>query len=269
MRREQIRIALEEAVKLGTHKEFVIVGSLSVLGLKEVPPEMMSMSIDIDFFPLHDQTHVQEISAELGEDSSFHESHGYYLDPISADVLVLPPGWMERMVLHEFGDLSVYFLDVNDTAISKYVRSADNDFRWIDAGFEAGILDLDKIDARAKFSMDYPGEDDKRRVRNGIESHRAAMKDSGALRMDLLDTIRARPDARIANLIDDDYVYTGLILHSSDDRVVQEVGKAVIVIHDSTSWDFIPSVGDTCIVSYSDGECQIIHDADSPGPCPV
>lgn len=269
MRREQIRIALEEAVKLGPHKEFVVVGSLSVLGLKEVPPEMMSMSIDIDFFPLRDQTHVQEISAELGEDSLFHESHGYFLDPISAEVLVLPPGWMERMILHEFGDLSVYFLDVNDTAISKYVRSAENDFRWIDAGFEAGIPDLDKIDARAKFSMDYPDEDDKRRVRNGIESHRAAMKESGVLRMDLLDAIRSRPDARIATLIDDDYVYSGLILHSSDNRVVQEVDKAVIVIHDSTTWDYSPSAGDTCSVTYCDGACQIISADKSPGPRPA
>lgn len=49
MRREQLRKALEAAAELGHHHEFVIAGSLSVLGLKEVPPEMMSMSIDIDF----------------------------------------------------------------------------------------------------------------------------------------------------------------------------------------------------------------------------
>jgi len=36
MRREHIRIALNEASKLGPHKEFVVVGSLSVLGVKEV-----------------------------------------------------------------------------------------------------------------------------------------------------------------------------------------------------------------------------------------
>jgi hypothetical protein len=269
MRREQIRIALEEAVKLGPHKEFVVAGSLAVLGLKEVPPEMMSMSIDIDFFPLHDQTHVQDINAELGEDSSFHESHGYFLDPISASILVLPPGWMERMVLHEFGDLRIYFLDVNDTAISKYVRSADNDFRWIDAGLEAGILDLDKIDARAKFSVDYPGEDDKRRVRNGIESHRAALKASGVLRMDLLEAIRARPEAKIATLIDDDYTYSGPIVFSSEDRVVQEVSNAVMVIHDSTDWDYLPEVGSTFTVTYRDGISSLIAEGDSPAPRPA
>jgi hypothetical protein len=253
MRHEQIRLALEEAAKLGPHKEFVIAGSLSVLGLKEVPPEMMSISIDIDFFPLHEQTHVQEICNELGEYSLFHETNGYFLDPISSSILVLPPGWMDRLVMHQFGDLRVYFLDVNDTAISKYVRSAENDFRWIDAGLEAGILDLDKIDARAQFNMDYPGAEDRRRVRNGIASHRAAMKGSGTLRQDLLAAIRSRPDARIAALIDDDHVYSGRILFSADDRAVQEVGGGVLVVHDSSGWEFEPDAGETYIVSYRDG----------------
>jgi hypothetical protein len=84
MRREQIRHALEEASKLGHHTEFVIAGSLSVLGLLEVPPDLMSVSIDIDFFPLNDPSHVQDIIGEIGEDSAFHQANGYFLDPISS-----------------------------------------------------------------------------------------------------------------------------------------------------------------------------------------
>ncbi|NYE63161.1 hypothetical protein FHW58_004389 [Duganella sp. 1224] len=161
MRREQILLALKEAAKCGPHTEFVIAGSLSVLGLKALPPELMSMSIDIDFFPLRDPTHVQDIVDELGEDSVCHEQHGYYLDPISSGILVLHPGWMERLVMLEFGSIRAYFLDVNDTAISKYVRSAENDFRRIDAGLEAGVLDFDIIEGRAQFEVDYPGKDDR------------------------------------------------------------------------------------------------------------
>lgn len=217
MRREQILFALEAAAKYGPHTEFVIAGSLSVLGLKEVPPEMMSMSIDIDFFPLHDPTHIQDIATELGEDSAFHEQHGYYLDPISSSILVLPPGWMDRLVMLRFGGIHAYFLDVNDTAISKYVRSAENDFRWIDAGLEAGLLDLDIIEGRAQFGMDYPGEDDKRRVHNGI-------------------------------------------------RVVQEVEPDVFVIHDSSSWDGTPMVGQKVNVIYHEGVATVERMArPSPG----
>lgn len=253
MRREQIRRALEAAAKLGPHTEFVIAGSLSVLGFKEVPPEMMSMSIDIDFFPLRDPTHVHDVTDLLGEDSEFHEKNGYFLDPITSNIMVLPPGWMERLVKLDFGDVQVYFLEVNDAAISKYVRSAENDFRWIDTGLEAGILDLDTIAARAQFGIDYPGDEDKRKVQNGIASHRAALKDGGALRRDLLAFLRTRLDNRIANIIDDHYSYGGAILFVGDDRSVQQIEPGVLVIHDSSTWLFEPATGERCNVEYQDG----------------
>ena len=257
MRREQILLALKEAARCGSHTEFVIAGSLSVLGLKEVPPEMMSMSIDIDFFPLHDQAHVQEIAAELGEDSAFHEQHGYYLDPISSSILVLPPGWMERLVMLEFEGIRAYFLDVDDTVISKYVRSAENDFRWIDAGLEAGLLNLDIIEGRAQFGVYYPGEDDKRRVSNGIRSHRAARNEDGTLRHELLATLRLYPQASIANLLNDDHQYTGEILYSDANRVIQEVEPDTLVIHDSSNWDVSLIVGQSYNVSYDEGVATV------------
>lgn len=257
MRREQILLALKEAARCGRHTEFVIAGSLSVLGLKEVPPELMSISIDIDFFPLRDPTHVQDIVAELGEDSAFHEQHGYFLDPISSSILVLPRGWMERLVMLEFGAIHAYFLDVNDTAISKYVRSAENDFRWIDAGLEAGLLDLDIIEGRAQFGVDYPGEDDKRRVHNGIRSHRAARNEDGTLRHELLAILRSYPQVRIANLSDDDHHYTGDILYAAVNRVVQEVEPDVLVIHDASSWDGTPMVGQKVSVIYHEGVATV------------
>lgn len=253
MRREQIRLALEAAAKLGPHREFVIAGSLSVLGFKEVPPDMMSMSIDIDFFPLHDPTHIQEVTDLLGEDSEFHEKNGYFLDPITSNIMVLPPRWMERLVKLDFGHVQAYFLEVNDTAISKYVRSAENDFRWIDAGLEAGILDLDTIAARAQFGIDYPGDEDKRKVQNGIASHRAALKDGRALRRDLLAFLRARPDDRIVSTIDDHHSYDGAILFVSDDRSVQQIEPGVLVIHDSSMWLHWPVIGERHNVEYRDG----------------
>ncbi|PHV08175.1 hypothetical protein CSQ96_05770 [Janthinobacterium sp. BJB412] len=265
MRRKQIRLALEAAAKLGPHTEFVIAGSLSVLGFIALPPKMMSMSIDIDFFPLRDQTHVQEIAEVLGEDSAFHEVNGYYLDPITSDILVLPPGWMDRLVPLRLGSVRAYFLDVNDTAISKYARSAENDFRWIDAGLEAGILDLDKIEARAQFGLEYPGDEDRRKVRNGIAAHRAALKAGSGLRRDLLHFLRSRPDDRIENTIDDEHSYSGTVQFVSDDRVVQEVEPGVLVIHDAAEWRLVPVVGDGYTVGYADGVSSVSAN-DSNGP---
>ena len=54
MQRKQIQVALEAAAKISNQYEFVVAGSLSVLGYLGTPPEKMSMSLDIDFFPLND-----------------------------------------------------------------------------------------------------------------------------------------------------------------------------------------------------------------------
>lgn len=80
MRCEDIQKALEAACVVSNHHEFVVAGSLSVLGLIETPPERMSMSIDIDFYPLRDPGRASDIASVLGEDSDFHARHGYYLE---------------------------------------------------------------------------------------------------------------------------------------------------------------------------------------------
>jgi hypothetical protein len=49
MQREQIQVALEAAAKISNQYEFVVAGSLSVLGYIGTPPEKMAMSLDIDF----------------------------------------------------------------------------------------------------------------------------------------------------------------------------------------------------------------------------
>ena len=54
MLRKEIQAALEAAAAISIHHEFVVAGSLSVLGLLVASPELMAVSIDIDFYPLRD-----------------------------------------------------------------------------------------------------------------------------------------------------------------------------------------------------------------------
>lgn len=51
MLRKEIQAALEAAAAISIHHEFVVAGSLAVLGLLAAPPELMAVSIDIDFYP--------------------------------------------------------------------------------------------------------------------------------------------------------------------------------------------------------------------------
>ena len=42
------------------------------------------------------------------------------------------------------------FIDPNDVAIAKLARSEENDIRWVRAGVNAGIIQIDTLEARLK-----------------------------------------------------------------------------------------------------------------------
>lgn len=46
------------------------------------------------------------------------------------------------------GKVTIWFLDPDDAAVSKYARSQPNDERWIRAGVLAGLISPPKIKAR-------------------------------------------------------------------------------------------------------------------------
>ena len=52
--RQAIGVLLKEASALTQHREFVIIGSLSVLGSCAVPPQSMVLSIDVYLYPRFD-----------------------------------------------------------------------------------------------------------------------------------------------------------------------------------------------------------------------
>lgn len=260
MRREDIQRALEAARAVSHHSEFVVAGSLSVLGLLNTPPREMSMSIDIDFYPLRDPKAAAKVSEFLGENSEFHERNGYYLDPISPELPVLPDGWKDRLVKVAMGKATAYFLDVNDTAVSKYARSADNDLRWLEAGYEAGLLNIEVIEARVRFGTNYFEAEDKRKTQNGLLMHRLTMREDGKFDRDLLDYLHANaPTRKLQEADTEDRRYHGPILWQNDCYLVQSIGHGDIVVHQIQDWGIVPETGSVSTIKYREGEtsCSI------------
>ena len=145
-----IEIVLIEAARLSNHRNFVIAGSLSVLGAVMQPPDDMLMSRDVDLYTKLDPKRVfVEIGAQIAEGSGFHATHGYYADPISPAILSLPEGWETRLIPITLAKgIVANFIEPNDTAIAKLARSEDNDIRWVRSGVRAGIVSLDVAEAR-------------------------------------------------------------------------------------------------------------------------
>ena len=141
MKLEHIEDVLLAAAHLTNHRNFVVVGSLSILGAVLEPPERMVASIDLDFFLKFDPERVSDINTQLGESSAFARAKGYFADALSPRVLSLPEGWESRLIqLPLKGGLIAWFLDPNDCACSKLIRANANDIAWVRAGLEARIL---------------------------------------------------------------------------------------------------------------------------------
>lgn len=258
MRRSDIQLAFEAACDLSNHHEFVVVGSLSVLGLLDAPPEAMSFSIDIDFYPLHDPGRASDIAAVLGENSEFHERNGYYLDAVSPALPVLPEGWANRLVKVPLGQTTAFFLDVHDTAVSKYARGAENDYRWLEAGYESKILDINTVSNLVRFNTTYFDDEDRRKTANGLLMHRIAMQADGSMAKGLIDYFHDNPPHQKINRIDSDQgQYCGPILWADDTYAVQSQGGGDIVIHVVREWSTSPSIDDMVTVRYCAGRPTI------------
>jgi len=97
MRREDLRRLFAQARSLCGETDYVVLGSLAVLGCAgEVPPRMAA-SIDVDAFSKGDPARIFDLVPALGQGSPFELEHGYYLDPISPRVATLPAGWEGRL----------------------------------------------------------------------------------------------------------------------------------------------------------------------------
>jgi hypothetical protein len=154
-------LLLAEARRICGHTEYVVIGSLSVLGLSEVTaiPGDMTLSIDADCYTLRDPPRVHDLQPELGEGSDFHRAHGIYLDPASPKLPTLPDGWEQRLLCMARDGVVAHFLEPHDAAVSKLARGEERDARWVLAGARAGILALPTVAIRMRTTRFFDAEE--------------------------------------------------------------------------------------------------------------
>jgi len=146
---EDLRRLFARARELCGETEYVVLGSLAVLGHAGEVPARMAASIDVDAFTKGDPERVFDLDASLGQGSPFEAEHGYYLDPISPRVATLPSGWDSRLVRRQLEpDLVAWFLEPHDAAVSKYARLEPRDREWIRPGLRVGVLHAPILERR-------------------------------------------------------------------------------------------------------------------------
>lgn len=136
---------LRAAKEITGEDKFIVVGSQSLHG-KGIDVDQFLASIEVDLYvPL--QERKTELLNAIGEGSPFHETYGYYADPVDERTAILPRKWKQRLVNLPPGNTNGakgLCLDPHDMAVSKYIAGRDKDLQLLQ-----GLLDAGHIDKKA------------------------------------------------------------------------------------------------------------------------
>ena len=133
MTREELEHAIRAAFDLTGDTEVIVFGSQAVLGQYPEAPEVLRQSAEAGIAPKHAVEKIDLIDWHLGEDSTFHHAHGFYVHGVPIESAVLPKGWERRAVAVRNAntrDNTGWCLEAHDLAVSKLVafREKDRDF---------------------------------------------------------------------------------------------------------------------------------------------
>jgi hypothetical protein len=147
MKKQQVDHVLRAAGRITGEKQFVIIGSQSLHGKYPDVADEIVMSAEVDLIAAKNPQ-LTDLLNEIGVDSPFHQSHGYYADPVDATTAILPKGWKGRLVNLPQGDtagVKGLCLDPHDLAIAKYVARREKDTVFTRELAHRGLVSHDRL----------------------------------------------------------------------------------------------------------------------------
>jgi len=169
MKKRQLDHILRAAGDITGQKQFVIVGSQALHGKHPDLADEIMMSAEVDLFAPREPD-ATELLNEIGVDSPFHLTHGFYADPVDEETAILPRGWKGRLVNLPAGDtggVKGLCLEPHDLAIAKYAAWRDKDRVFTRELARRGLVDRERLLALLGQTPVEP--DEKERIRARIE----------------------------------------------------------------------------------------------------
>jgi hypothetical protein len=142
MKKRELDHVLRAAGEITGERQFIIIGSQSLHGKHPDLPDEILMSAEVDLMAKNNPEKTESLNF-IGVYSRFHETHGYYADPVDENTATLPKGWKARLVNLPVGDtngVSALCLDPHDLAIAKYVARREKDIVFTRALALRGLI---------------------------------------------------------------------------------------------------------------------------------
>ena len=133
MQRYQLEHALRAAREITGESEFIVVGSSALLGPYPDAPAELTASLEVDLYPRLNPASAEKLNA-IGELSPFHQTHGFWIDPVGPETATVPTGWETRLIPVRNANTNQatgWCLEVHDLAISKLVAGREKDLEYI------------------------------------------------------------------------------------------------------------------------------------------
>jgi len=141
--------AIRASTRIINQTHVIIIGSQAALALwdeDDLPPEA-TMSTEIDVCPLHDddaESLADKLDGAIGELSSFHDTHGFYIQGVGRHTALLSPGWVERLVPVAADATSGHTglcLEVHDLCAAKLLANRLKDHVYVAAMIDEMFVD--------------------------------------------------------------------------------------------------------------------------------
>src|ERR1700722_8731996 len=147
MKKREVDHVLRAAGRITGEKQFIIIGSQSLHGKHPDLPDDLVKSFEVDLMASKNTDRTEWLNV-IGVYSPFHESFGYYADPVDDKTATLPKDWKGRLVNLPGGDtqgVEGLCLDPHDLAIAKYVARREKDVIFTRELAARGIVSRDRL----------------------------------------------------------------------------------------------------------------------------
>lgn len=147
MKKRELDHVLRAAGRITGEKQFIIFGSQALHGKYPDLADDIVKSAEVDLLTTKSPKRTEWLNA-IGVYSQFHETFGYYADPVDEKTATLPKGWKGRLVQLSPGNtegVKGLCLEPHDLAIAKYVAFRDKDLVFTRELARRGIVSEERL----------------------------------------------------------------------------------------------------------------------------